>query len=141
VRRRAAVPLGVLAPQALGLDPQAIQWPGRVDASFVIGNDLGPGLGGIHLPVATAPDPVADDAAQHLEAGDAVDPALAHGVAEDIVDRRARCARVVEVELGAARLFERRHGHHRLGKLGEVVVELPARRDAHQTRLTALQVD
>jgi hypothetical protein len=119
---------------------EACLGPGRVDARFVVGDDLLPGLSRRHVPLARAPDPIADDAGQGIEACGPVDAAFAHLAAEELRDTSLAAAGVVEVETGCGFAVERRHGEDRLHQLAKIMVAVALFENLNQPSLAALGV-
>ena len=71
VTRITTIPTGIIivggsrvllisSPQAFSFKLEPIQWPWRINAGFVVGDDLIPGLGRGNMPLTATPDPVAD---------------------------------------------------------------------------------
>ena len=118
----AILPL-VARPELLCLATQALRRPWRVYAGLVVGFDLRPGRETGDMAFLAAPDPVADDARQGIEAGCSINAPLADLLSEELGDRTLRCGRIVEVEVIMCLALARWHGHRGGEKVGEFIFE------------------
>lgn len=109
--------VGLIAlPKPFCFVTQFVDGPRRINPRLVIGNYLAPGLLARDVAVPAAANPISDDAAQRLEAGNTVGTTFMDSVSKEI-DDRALGADGLRA-LAASLAEQRRHRFHSVSKFG-----------------------